>query len=368
MSGVTDPRAARYRAKVARLEAEGPAPIAEAAPRVPGGGLGWLEQLRAQESPPGDTFTAGQAWSAGHVLLDLGPDGHLRARRRLELERCPTCGTDRWLHRPRDAEGYSHVERCPECGPLDQRVEAFNAAGFELLEGEQRPAGWALSTKAQAAWLRSPDADPDVEANRPVLEGPLDSSLWLVGEGADRRFQRSRRGEPLLDMRGRRGLIGRWMDDPSFGVMLCGSVGMGKTTLLTRAARFAVLEHGLSCRWVTWKATIDRIRASYRSRTTSPEAILEPLKTAQVVVIDEIGAAGTLLDARRDGSTANTDAVGHLESVMEHRSRAGLPLLLTTNLNSADLGARLSGRVADRIHGACEIVELVGDSYRRRGQ
>lgn len=342
-----DPRLAAYQRKVAVHAAGGlQAPGALALPSSPPAAQ--PSPVRPAPAPERTAFAPPSMWTAAHVLVDYDPKRDaLCVRRRPEFAWCPNCGVDTWVE-TRDAQGYRVVQRCPVCGPLSDRIDAFNAARFPLLEGEHRPSGWALSPGDLAAWLKTKPATTEADWRQPTLQGEIDWSRVRLVQGGN--F-----AERLT----------RWIESPRRGsLLLLGPTGLGKTTFATRAARQLALRDGVKVRWAAWKPTLDAIRATYNSRSGTAEEILGPLLSAELLVIDEIGAAGTIAQMRGDGSTSNADAVGHLERIVSERTAAGRPMVLTTNLLPGQLDETLSARVADRIRGACSVVALQGTSYR----
>lgn len=76
-------------------------------------------------------------------------------------------------------------------------------------------------------------------------------------------------------------------------------------------------------------------------------------KIASLLVFDDLGASG-----------GGRDEVPALHEVFDHRFNRRLPVIITTNLNPADIPKQVGPRMADRFRQASTLVTLTGPSMR----
>lgn len=278
-------------------------------------------------------FVAPPAWTEHHVEIGVGVNGYLEARPRPEYSLCPECRGDEWVsHRGTSASAYNVTRPCPTCSPLTARVAAYNAALFPADAGHRGQFAWPLVAKSVV---------------RPL--GFADDTF--TASGKRRRLSLTR----YLDT-----WIAEWRPCTR-GIIFAGACGVGKTRLATDLAKLVVLRRGATALWASWPTTLKRIRETYSGQRSSdnPRSILQPLSDTQVLVLDEIGTQ----------ETTSQDAVGHLQALLDERFRHGRTTLITTNLEAgnggvSELDTVLNSRIADRIRGACDLVEVIGESYR----
>jgi DNA replication protein DnaC len=159
----------------------------------------------------------------------------------------------------------------------------------------------------------------------------------------------------------------------STGLLFTGSVGTGKTHLAVAAARDMVERLGVEARFVDVRALLDRLRSSYADDAAeSHEQILRPILKADLVVIDELGAA------RPTDWTFET-----LELLIGGLYNRLVPVIVTTNLPNLGpgatvatageyaraarvetLGDRIGTRMWSRLQQMCVSCEMVGPDWR----
>lgn len=177
----------------------------------------------------------------------------------------------------------------------------------------------------------------------------------------------------LLDAKRKAGLAGRYLDaecdlgeelvsmlDSGRGAYLFGKPGRGKTYAAAHAVRVAVergFERGKArgaAKLVTTKRLLDDIRSGYDG---GDRDAIERAEGVGLLVLDDFGAERL------------TDwAIETLTRILDTRSFAGLPVIVTSNYPLGALrdvwGEVPGARVASRIGGMCEVREVTGDDRR----
>ena len=147
------------------------------------------------------------------------------------------------------------------------------------------------------------------------------------------------------------------------GLYLEGTCGTGKTHLAV-AISLELINHGIP---VVCKTSIDLladIKRSYeQDSTVSEEDVLSVYKTADLLVIDDLGK-----------ERATEWSVPILYSIINDRYEAMLPTIITTNYNSDVLAEKLTVRgdretadaIVSRFVGSADCVTMAWRDYRKR--
>lgn len=153
------------------------------------------------------------------------------------------------------------------------------------------------------------------------------------------------------------------MDYPAVdkGILLSGTVGVGKTHLAVSVLK-ALTERGFSCLFYEFGALLKEIQGSYNPSTQSSEwNILAPVLDAEVLVLDELGAAKP------------TDWVKDtMAFIINSRYNDRKLTIFTTNYpddrrndREETLEDRIGVRLRSRLFEMCKTIELSGDDFRR---
>lgn len=135
------------------------------------------------------------------------------------------------------------------------------------------------------------------------------------------------------------------------GTYLWGRCGRGKTWAAACAVRLAV-EGGTSAKLVTAKRLLDSIREDFDG------GWLERAERFGLLALDDLGAERPTEWAQET-----------LTRLLDTRTAAGLPTIVTSNCALGQLAERWGGglsgqRIASRLAGACERVEVTGPDLR----
>lgn len=141
------------------------------------------------------------------------------------------------------------------------------------------------------------------------------------------------------------------MREQGTGLLLCGQVGTGKSFLAAAIAN-ELINQGTPCLMTNFSRLISRISEKFGG----DQKYLDDLNRFDLLIIDDLGA-------ERDSDFTWEKIM----NVIDARYRAGLPLIITTNLGSkdfADRGDIRRQRVFSRLKEMCICLEVKGADRR----
>ncbi len=118
-------------------------------------------------------------------------------------------------------------------------------------------------------------------------------------------------------------------------LVLMGGYGSGKTHLAAAVANF-VVNLGVPTLFLTVPDLLDWLRYSYDSTDTSFEQRFEEIRSVRLLVLDDLGT-----------QNATSWAQEKLFQIINHRYVNHLPIIITTNLDLAEIDGRISSRLRD---------------------
>jgi DNA replication protein DnaC len=140
----------------------------------------------------------------------------------------------------------------------------------------------------------------------------------------------------------------------SFGLILSGPVGCGKTHLAIGVAKIACA-YGYGVLFVNVPAWFQELRDGYASSSSlSEREWLDEMREVAVLVLDDLGAEKPSDWARE-----------RLYVVINHRSLSRRPTFITTNRSLEELEHAIGERVMSRLYGDALVIRLTGGDYRR---
>lgn len=145
------------------------------------------------------------------------------------------------------------------------------------------------------------------------------------------------------------------------GLLFTGPVGVGKTHLAVSIIK-GLTERGFPCLFYEFGSLLKEIQDSYNPNTKASElAVLAPVLTTDVLVLDELGASKP--------TDWVLDTMAHIINTRYNENRL---TIFTTNFpdeRAADgketLEDRVGVRVRSRIFEMCRTVKIDGEDYRR---
>jgi DNA replication protein DnaC len=159
--------------------------------------------------------------------------------------------------------------------------------------------------------------------------------------------------EPRASVKAVRGYVDRIGEhlDAGRGLWLMGPVGTGKTTLAMLVSKGA-LEAGRSVAIYSLPRLLNEIRDTHRAERSHVD-LLDCLSAVDLLHIDDVGAERT------------TDWVlEELYSIVNARYEDQKSMLITTNLDPAELGAQITMRTVSRLAEMCDKLQLLGHDRR----
>lgn len=135
------------------------------------------------------------------------------------------------------------------------------------------------------------------------------------------------------------------------GLLLCGQVGTGKSFLAAAIAN-ELINQGTPCLMTNFSRLISRISEKFGG----DQKYLDNLNRFDLLIIDDLGV-------ERDSDFTWEQVM----NVIDARYRAGLPIIITTNLGPKDLADRgdiRRQRVSSRLREMCILLEIKGTDRR----
>lgn len=161
------------------------------------------------------------------------------------------------------------------------------------------------------------------------------------------------------------------METHGQGLLLTGSIGVGKTHLAVGILQALVSERGASGLYCDYRDLLKQVQNSYNHSVAATELeVLRPVFEAEVLVLDELGAAKP--------SDWVWDTVAHILNTRYNDRRT---TIITTNYGNAGplgsesgpksamreetLGDRIGERMRSRLQEMCVVVEMTGVDFRQ---
>ncbi|MBS1852140.1 MAG: ATP-binding protein [Acidobacteria bacterium] len=155
------------------------------------------------------------------------------------------------------------------------------------------------------------------------------------------------------------------------GLLLIGSIGVGKTHLAVGLIKELVLSKGIHCLFYDYRELLKQIQNSYNNSVQTTELdVLRPVFETEVLVLDELGAVKP------------TEWVWDTVSlILNTRYNDNRTTIITTNFDDRPagsvggprgaareetLGDRIGERMRSRLHEMCRIVKMDGEDFRQK--
>src|SRR5271170_6318081 len=160
------------------------------------------------------------------------------------------------------------------------------------------------------------------------------------------------------------------------GLLFMGPSGVGKTHLSVAALK-ELIRRGHGGLFCDYRELLKEIQASYNPASESTEmAILEPVRTVEILVLDDLGASkpsdwvrdivGIVLNARYNENKTTLITTNYLDNPQSDGEPTRLPngkLLMPTREDSLD--QRIGSRMRSRLFEMCRTIEVIAQDFRR---
>ena len=160
------------------------------------------------------------------------------------------------------------------------------------------------------------------------------------------------------------------VDTAGKGLLLTGSIGVGKTHLAVGVLRRLVQERGVRGLFCDYRELLKQIQASYNpeSQTTEME-VLEPVLKTDVLLLDDLGASkpsawaletvGHILNARYNDKRVTLVTTNYLDTQRPGDSNRQM-------VREDTLADRIGQRIRSRLYEMCRTIEIVAPDFRKR--
>lgn len=160
------------------------------------------------------------------------------------------------------------------------------------------------------------------------------------------------------------------------GLLLIGSSGVGKTHLAVAALK-ELVRRGHAGLFCDYRELLKEIQASYNPASESTEmAVLEPVRTTEVLVLDDLGASkpsdwvrdivGIVLNARYNEKRTTIITTNYLDTPPSEGEATRLPNgKLVAAIREDTLEQRIGTRMRSRLYEMCRSVEVYAPDFRR---
>ena len=159
------------------------------------------------------------------------------------------------------------------------------------------------------------------------------------------------------------------------GLLLIGSIGVGKTHLAVGIIKELIQSKGIACLFYDYRELLKQIQNSYNESVKATELeVLRPVFETEVLVLDELGAVkptewvwdtvSLILNTRYNDNrttliTTNYPDDAARETGSSEFSRAHRAARTET------LGDRIGERMRSRLHEMCRVIKMEGADFRQ---
>jgi DNA replication protein DnaC len=189
-------------------------------------------------------------------------------------------------------------------------------------------------------------------------------------ESYETNFPSSNRTLGAAHLRARKFVESYPLETAGTGLLLTGSIGVGKTHLAVGILQALVSERGATGLFFDYRDLLKQVQNSYNSQVRETELeILRPVFEAEVLVLDELGASKP--------TEWVWDTVAHILNTRYNDRRTtiittnyanGAPLSTVADgrVREETLGDRIGERMRSRLQEMCVVVEMQGEDFRQK--
>jgi DNA replication protein DnaC len=195
-------------------------------------------------------------------------------------------------------------------------------------------------------------------------------------EDFDTGFRGATRSLAAAHLRAKRFVESYPVETGGTGLLLTGSIGVGKTHLATGILRALVLERGATGLFCDYRELLKQVQNSYNRQVQATELeILAPVFDAEVLVLDELGASkptdwvwdtvAHILNTRYNDRRTTIITTNYANAAPLGASEAGLGGAAARAMREETLGDRIGERMRSRLQEMCVVVEMQGEDFRQ---
>ena len=163
------------------------------------------------------------------------------------------------------------------------------------------------------------------------------------------------------------------------GLLLTGSIGVGKTHLAVGILQALVAERGASGLFYDYRDLLKQVQNSYNQKVAATEMeVLRPVFETEVLVLDELGAAkptdwvwdtvAHILNTRYNDrrTTIITTNYANAGPLGAEQGLPGANGPARAAMRDETLGDRIGERMRSRLQEMCVVVEMQGEDFRQK--
>lgn len=195
-------------------------------------------------------------------------------------------------------------------------------------------------------------------------------------ESYEATFQGADRSLAAAHLMARRFVDGYPATTAGHGLLLTGSIGVGKTHLAVGILQALIVEksvHGLFC---DYRELLKEIQHSYNPQVATTEMeILQPVFDAEVLVLDELGASkptdwvwdtvALVLNTRYNDKRTTIITTNYADQAPGSANGSNGSSTVSRAVRDETLGDRIGERMRSRLSEMCVVVEMRGEDFRR---
>ena len=160
------------------------------------------------------------------------------------------------------------------------------------------------------------------------------------------------------------------------GLLLIGTVGVGKTHLAVGIIKELILSKGIACLFYDYRELLKEIQNSYNDSVKATELeVLRPVFETEVLVLDELGAVkpsewvwdtvSLILNTRYNDNRTTIITTNYPDDAAREMPGNSEFLRAQRAARSETLGDRIGERMRSRLHEMCRIIKMEGADFRQ---
>jgi DNA replication protein DnaC len=161
------------------------------------------------------------------------------------------------------------------------------------------------------------------------------------------------------------------------GLLLFGGIGAGKTHLAVGIIKELIMGKGLACLFCDYRELLKQIQNSYNASVQTTELeVLRPIFDAEILVLDELGAAkptewvadtvSLILNTRYNDSRTTIITTNYPDDPEDLIANPGSDAGRAQRaMRRETLGERIGERMRSRLHEMCRIIRMDGKDFRQ---
>ena len=165
----------------------------------------------------------------------------------------------------------------------------------------------------------------------------------------------------------------RWKDT---GLLLIGSIGVGKTHLAVGIIKELIVSKGIPCLFYDYRELLKQIQNSYNDSVKATELdVLRPVFETEVLVLDELGAVkptewvwdtvSLILNTRYNDNRTTIITTNYPDDAARDANGSSDFARAQRAARTETLGDRIGERMRSRLHEMCRIIRMEGADFRQ---